>query len=111
MKKNLMKYKDYYGSVEWSETDKLFYGKILGITGLFSYEGKDIKELKRDFEECVDDYYEFCKDHNLKPETPFKGSINIRVSPDMHKKAFNMAYDRNVTLNTIVNEALKAYLL
>lgn len=31
---SVMKYKDYIGSVEFSEEDQLFYGKVLGIHSL-----------------------------------------------------------------------------
>ena len=110
MKMNQIQYRGYIGSVEWSEPDKLFYGKILGIEGLYLYEGKTIEELKIDFKDAVDDYYDYCKEYNIKPETPFKGSINVRINPKLHKKAMSMAYDRDVSLNTIVNEALKEYL-
>ena len=34
---NTMQYKDYLGSVEFSEKDNLFYGKVLGIVR-FTFE-------------------------------------------------------------------------
>jgi len=51
---SVMKYKDYIGSVEFSEEDQLFYGKVLGIHSLISYEGESAKELIQDFHEAVD---------------------------------------------------------
>ena len=36
---NTMEYKGYVGSVEFSEEDGLFYGKVMGIRALLSYEG------------------------------------------------------------------------
>ena len=36
---NTITYKNYIGSVEFSEEDSLFYGKVLGIKSLISYEG------------------------------------------------------------------------
>ena len=35
---NTMKYKDYIGSVEFSEEDGIFFGKVMGIRALISYE-------------------------------------------------------------------------
>lgn len=52
---SVMKYKDYIGSVEFSEEDQIFYGKVLGIHSLISYEGESAKELIQDFHEAVDD--------------------------------------------------------
>ena len=40
-----MVYKGYVGSVEFSETDNVFYGKVQNVSGLISYEGKTKEEL------------------------------------------------------------------
>ena len=50
---NTMEYKGYLGSVEFSEEDALFYGKILGIRVLVSYEGSNARELIADFHSAV----------------------------------------------------------
>ena len=53
---NEMEYKGYTGSVEFSEADGLFYGKVIGIRALVSYEGHTLQELADDFHAAVDDY-------------------------------------------------------
>lgn len=65
-----MQYKGYTGSVEFSEADNVFYGKVQGIRSLLSYEGKDKKTLEEDFHGVVDDYLEDCADDEVEPETP-----------------------------------------
>lgn len=57
---NTMEYKGYLGSVEFSEEDALFYGKVLGIRALVSYEGNTAQELIADFHGAVDDCLELC---------------------------------------------------
>ena len=81
---NTIQYKGYIGSVEFSEDDAIFYGKVLGIRSLISYEGDNATDLINDFHEAVDDYLELCKQQGRKPETAFKGSFNVRISPDLH---------------------------
>ncbi len=54
-----MKYKDYFGSVNYSDADGVFYGKLEGIRDLVSYEGQDVDSLQRSFEQVVDDYLDF----------------------------------------------------
>ena len=46
---NTIMYKGYIGSVEFSEEDCIFFGKVLGIRSLISYEGENAKELLDDF--------------------------------------------------------------
>ena len=51
-------YKGYTGTVEFSETDGIFYGKVVGIRALISYEGTNAKDLIDDFHNAVDDYFD-----------------------------------------------------
>ena len=56
--KNLIEYKGYTGSIEYSKEDKLFFGKVEGIRALISYEGASAAELISDFHSAVNDYLE-----------------------------------------------------
>lgn len=67
----------------FSEEDGIFYGKVMGIRSLISYEGESAKELLDDFHGAIDDYLETCKAEGKQPEIAFKGSFNIRLSPDL----------------------------
>ena len=62
---NFMEYKGYVGSVEFSEEDALYYGKVQGIRSLISYEGSTAKELVADFHGAVDDYLESCEEKGI----------------------------------------------
>ena len=55
-----MKYKGYIGSVEFSESDGIFFGKVQGIRSLISYEGTNVAELISDFHGAVDYFLAFC---------------------------------------------------
>ena len=58
MKYKNLKYRNFIGSVEYSETDKILFGKVQGIRGLISYEGQNIDELEQDFRDGIDEYLE-----------------------------------------------------
>lgn len=104
--KNL-EYKGYVGSIEYSREDDLLYGKVLGIKGLISYEGTTGKELENDFKEAIDIYLADCKDQGIKPEKPFKGSFNVRISAELHKKAALLAIENKMSLNNFVAESIR----
>ena len=53
---NTLKYKEYLGTVNFSEKDGVFFGKIEGIDGLVNFEGESEKKLTDAFHEAVDDY-------------------------------------------------------
>ena len=103
---NTMEYKGYLGSVEFSEEDALFYGKILGIRALVSYEGSTARELIADFHSAVDDYLDLCVQSGTEPEKAYKGNFNVRISPELHKQAVVAAMARNVSLNSFVEASI-----
>lgn len=108
--KNLIEYKGYVGSVEFSQEDELFFGKVQGIRALVSYEGSTAAELINDFHGAVDDYLELCAQNGEEPEKAYKGSFNIRVSPELHKKISIYAMEHNITLNSFVELSLEKQL-
>lgn len=104
---NTIQYKGYIGSVEFSEEDGIFYGKVMGIRSLISYEGESAKELLDDFHGAVDDYLETCKAEGKKTEVAFKGSFNIRLSSDLHKKLFIYTTAHRMSMNKYIEETLE----
>ena len=104
--KNL-EYKGYTGSIEYSKEDDLLFGKVLGIQGLISYEGKTGHELEADFKEAIDIYLTDCKQLGIAPEKPYKGSFNVRISPKLHQTAALLAMEEKMSLNNFVTESIK----
>lgn len=108
---NLLEHKGYYGTVEFSETDNMLFGKVVGINSLISYEGDSVKSLKEDFEEAVNDYLEMCLEKGVQPEKLYKGTFNVRVSPELHKSLSLFAVSSGKTLNSVVEEAIRNYVI
>jgi len=108
---NTMEYKDYVGSVEFSEEDGLFYGKVMGIRALISYEGTTAHELIDDFHGAVEDYLALCEAEGKEPEKAYKGNFNVRISPDLHKQAVIFAAAHGISLNNFIENAVRASLI
>ena len=104
---NTIEYKNYVGSVEFSQPDGCFFGKVMGIRALISYEGTSAKELIEDFHGAVDDYLALCAAEGKEPEKAYKGSFNVRVSPELHRQAAVYAAAHQMTLNGFVESSMK----
>lgn len=100
--KDLMKYKDYFGSVHYNDDDRIFHGRVEFIRALVSYEGTDVESLRRAFEEAVNDYLELCHKQKTEPEKPFKGSFNVRVGPRLHQEIALNALNEGMSLNQYI---------
>ncbi len=105
--KDAMIYKGYIGLVHFSAEDEVFHGKIDAINDLIMFDGKSVQELKKAFHEAVDDYLETCKKMHREPNRSFKGSFNVRISPDLHRKAAHKATMMGLSLNQLVQKALE----
>jgi predicted HicB family RNase H-like nuclease len=104
--KDLIKYKGYLGSVHFDDEDFIFYGKIEFIRALVTYEATDARGLRKAFEDSVNEYLDLCKKQNIEPEVPFKGSLNVRLGAELHRKVALAAIQKHSTINNFITETL-----
>jgi predicted HicB family RNase H-like nuclease len=103
----VLEYKGYYGSVEYDLESKMLYGRLLGIKGVYIYEGKTLEELDADFKQFVEDYLYDCKQDGIAPQKPNLGTFNIRIGADLHFQAADRAMRRGQSLNSFVKQAVE----
>lgn len=104
---NLISYKNYNGTVEFSKEDQCLYGKVVGIKSLLSYEGNSVQELQTDFQNVIDEYLNDCEERDVQPEQPYKGSFNVRIKPELHRNIALYAIEHGKSLNAVVEEAIE----
>ncbi|MHA3081345.1 type II toxin-antitoxin system HicB family antitoxin [Acinetobacter sp. ANC 5502] len=104
-----LKYKGYLGTIEPDlETGELF-GKLAFIRDLVTYEAETLKALEIAFQQSVDGYLEACAEVNKQPDQPFKGTFNVRISPELHRKAVLAVSGHS--LNAFVSDAIQEKLM
>lgn len=103
---NTLTYKGYIGSVNFSDKDNLFFGKIEGINGLVNFEGESVSELRKAFQEAVDDYLAYCEEEGIQHKS-YSGSLNVRISPEIHNKIAMLAKQAGVSINAFIKDALE----
>jgi predicted HicB family RNase H-like nuclease len=105
--KDVLRFKDFIGSVHFSADDDCFFGKIEGIDDLVSFEGRDVDELKRSFREAVEDYVELCRMAGKSLQKSCQGSFNVRVPSELHRKAAHKSALLGISLNQLVRRAIE----
>lgn len=105
----MMRYKGYTGSVEYSEEDNCLFGKVQGLDKgtCILYEGNTVDELKADFEKAIDSYLESCMERGITPKQPYSGTLNVRLSPEIHSKIAMLAKEAGITINGYIKKALE----
>ena len=104
---NTMSYKGYIGSVEYSEKDQVFFGKVEGINGLVNFEGESVSELTSAFHEAVDDYLAYCKDEGIEPDKSYTGNLNVRLTPTIHRQIAILAKQAGMSINAYIKKTME----
>ena len=99
---NLFKYGEFLGTVQYSAEDEVFYGKILGVDDLVTFEGSSVRELKKAFKDAVNDYVNACNLIGKSANKSYNGTVNVRMPIELHKKAAAVAEERGISLNELV---------
>jgi len=103
---NPMTYRDYAARIDYSEEDGCFVGRIAGITDIVTFHGESVTEMRRAFEEAVDDYLDACRRHGVRPKKPYSGKLMVRVRPEVHARAAMTAAAQGKSLNAWAAELI-----
>lgn len=103
---SMLDYKGYHATITYNADDELFVGEVFGITDSLNFHGSSIEELKQMFAQSIDNYLDLCKQVGKDPEKEFKGSFNVRIPSELHKKISMLAAQQKITLNQYVVNAL-----
>ena len=101
-----IKYENYLGTVQYSQEDNVFYGRVTGINDLVTFEGKSVNELNSAFKEAVEDYKELCKIAGKPTDKSYKGSFNVRITPELHRELSRKSVELGLSLNQLVELAI-----
>ncbi len=105
----MMNYKGYVGHVEYDDEAELFHGEVINTRDVITFQGDTAKQIKKAFIDSVEDYLEFCASRGEEPEKPYSGRFNLRLTPDLHRKASIAAAIEHKSLNTwIVDKVANA---
>ncbi|MDD6070041.1 MAG: type II toxin-antitoxin system HicB family antitoxin [Clostridiales bacterium] len=109
MKNNILEYKGYHTKIEFDSNEMVLRGKIEGINDLVNFESESVQKLEEEFHNAVDDYLDFCLEVGKTPDKEYKGTFNVRINPELHKKLAVVSFKNGDTLNASVEKAIEKY--
>lgn len=107
--KSVLEYKGYHTRIEFDAESLVLRGKIEGIKDFVDFESADLLGIENEFHAAVDDYLQFCEEIGKEPDKEYKGSFNVRISPELHKALVITALKNGETLNGTVEKAISEY--
>jgi len=82
----MMEYKGYLAHVEFDDVANIFHGQVVNTRDVVTFQGRSVEELRRAFEESIEDYFAFCAERDEAPDKPFSGLFTLSLSPEQHRK-------------------------
>ena len=110
VKNNMFSYKGHYATVEFDVGKMTLRGTIHGLKDRVVFESKDADDIEATFHKALDEYLDKCKEAGKNPDKEYKGSLNIRIPPELHKKMIILAAHDGISLNSMVEKAMQAYI-
>lgn len=104
---DLLFYNGYHGTVHYNAEDNLLVGEVVGVQDSLNYHGNTIDEITESFQNCVDEYLEVCRLLGRDPDREYKGSFNVRLTPELHRQADLAAKKEGISLNQYVQDAIR----
>jgi len=101
---DIVEYDGYQGAVRYE--NGLLHIRILHIEDSIAAACSDAGQVQTEFQALVDDYRETCQAVGKEPSRPFKGSFNVRIDPDIHRKAAMAAASNGMNLNSWIAHAV-----
>jgi predicted HicB family RNase H-like nuclease len=107
MTMNTMDLDGYTAVIRYNpETDE-FRGEIQGLNGGADFYGTSPDELRREFRTSLDFFLETCAKHGVEPKKQASGKFVVRLPADLHAKAAAAATADGVSLNALVERAIR----
>jgi len=103
----MLRYKNYFGEVAFDSEAKIFYGEVIGIKDVITFQGETVKELEQAFKDSVDDYLLWCKEREEAPEKTYSGKLHLRITPELHAHLALEALRNKISLNNLISEKLR----
>lgn len=105
---NVMSYKGYKARIDYDDADEILVGHIAGISDIVGFHADTVADLKKAFEDSVDDYLDTCRKAGKEPQKAFSGNLMLRISPELHADVALAAQLSGVSINQLAEAALKA---
>ena len=101
-----MEYKGYLSRVTFDDEANIFHGEVVNIRDVITFQGKSVDDLRRAFEDSVEDYLAFCAERGEEPNQPFSGWFTIHLSPEQQRKVILAAEKAGAGVDKWVAEVL-----
>lgn len=102
----MMQYQGYIGKVEYDDQAGIFYGEVINTRDVITFRGTSVEELKREFQNSIEVYLEFCAEQGKTPDSPYTGHLVLDIPPQLQTAIVQAAKRENQSLDAWIVDRL-----
>ena len=84
----MMEYKGYLARTEFDDEANIFYGEVINICDVITFQGQSVDELRQAFADSVEDYLAFCAERGEEQTSLFLVGSQYAFRPSNIAKSF-----------------------
>ncbi len=96
----------YTARIDFDDRDSIFVGRVLGVSAIISFHADTVSDLRREFENAIDDFLADCAERGIAPEKPASGKLMLRIRPEVHAAVSIAAKSSGKSINPWADEVL-----
>lgn len=106
----MMEYQGYIATVEYDDSVERLHGRVVntGSYPIATFEATDVRELRAEFEQSVDEYLASCREDGVEPAAPFSGKLQLRLGSELHRRVAQAAAASGQSINSWITQVLAA---
>ena len=105
-KYKIYNYKGYWPIVQYDSELNVLIGRICGIDDMITFKCQSVDEIRKTFEDAVNEYLAICEKIGKKPEKPLSGKLLVRIDPSIQREISNVANMARKSVNRWVCDVI-----
>ena len=105
-----MEYQGYLATVEYDDSVERLHGRVVntGAYPIATFEATDVRELRAEFKQSVDEYLASRREDGVEPAAPFSGKLQLRLGSELHRRVAQAAAKSGQSINSWISQVLAA---
>lgn len=98
---------DHRVAIQFDTEIRMFRGEFLDLNGGADFYADSVEGLRKEGETSLRVFLEICEEKGIEPTKHYSGKFQVRLPPDVHARAAEIAAARGMSLNRLVQDALE----
>lgn len=104
--RNIIDINGYKATVTFEPEIEMLRGDFIGLNGGADFYADNVKDLYKEGEISLKVFLDMCRERGITPRKSYSGKFQVRLSPEEHELAAELAAARGESINQLIKDSL-----